>query len=63
MISSIVKNSLNQNFADFRDLGLILPEAAILVQGFACEHLFYRTPLDECFDFTTVAAFILCSYI
>ena len=28
MISSVVKNSWNLHFADLRDLGLILPEAA-----------------------------------
>ena len=28
MISSIVKNRWNWNFADFRDLALILPEVA-----------------------------------
>ena len=28
MISNVVKNSWNLNFADFRELVLILPEAA-----------------------------------
>ena len=28
MITSVIKNSWNWNFANFRDLGLILPEAA-----------------------------------
>ena len=27
------------------------------------EHLFYRTPLDDCFYFTIVAGFIVCNYI
>ena len=27
------------------------------------EHLFYRTPLDDCFYFTIVAGFIFCNYI
>ena len=46
MISSLVKNSWNWNFANFKDLALILPEAAtgtgvlkkeIVAQVFSCE--------------------------
>ena len=40
MISSVVKNSWNWNFLDFRDLGLILPEAA--TKGVSLKRLFLK---------------------